>query len=177
LFRQARECGISPKAIRRAGKSLGLTPRKRAFDSPWFWQLGAKEDCRRDDEVGQTQTEKFGQDGKVGESETRQSAESRRAGGVSLRVTRQSAERGNRAADLSKPQDRMTTQRYPEADASGSPVAAFGSLVNACRSPADDSGWPVEADEDGRTWLEKLGQDGEVGPPLGDFADAEPLAV
>jgi hypothetical protein len=71
----------------------------------------------------------------------------------------------------------MAMQRYPEADASGSPVDAFGSLVNACRSPADDSDWTVETDEDGRTWLEKLGQVGEVASPLGDFADAEPLAV
>jgi hypothetical protein len=170
LFRQARECGISPKALRRAGKNLGLTPRKRAFDSPWIWQLGAKEDCRRDDEVGQTQTEKLGQDGEVGESETRPSAASRRAGGVSLRGTRQSAEHGDTAVDRSKPQDRMATRRHPEADASGSPA-------DACRSPADDSDWSVETDEDGRTWMEELGQVGEVGSPLDDFADAEPLAV
>ncbi|HXT58880.1 MAG TPA: AAA family ATPase [Pirellulales bacterium] len=157
LFRQARECGISPKALRRAGKTLGLTPRKRAFDGPWIWQLGADDDRRQSGEDGQAQMGNLGQDGEVGELETRRSAESRRAGGVSLRVGGQSAERGD-AAEQSESQDGMATQRHPEANASGSPA-------DACRSSADDSGRPVEGDEHSRAQMEKLGQDGEVGPP------------
>ena len=40
LFRQARDCGISTKTLRRAAASLGLSPRKTSFDGPWQWQLG-----------------------------------------------------------------------------------------------------------------------------------------
>ncbi|HUY93579.1 MAG TPA: AAA family ATPase, partial [Pirellulales bacterium] len=39
LFRQARDCGISTKTLRRAAQSLGLSPRKTSFDGPWQWQL------------------------------------------------------------------------------------------------------------------------------------------
>ena len=39
LFRQARECGIATKTLRRAAESLGLSPRKSSFDGPWQWQL------------------------------------------------------------------------------------------------------------------------------------------
>jgi hypothetical protein len=40
LFRQARECGIATKTLRRAAESLGLAPRKTSFDGPWQWELG-----------------------------------------------------------------------------------------------------------------------------------------
>ena len=41
LFRQARDCGISTRTLRRAADSLGLAPRKSSFDGPWQWQLAA----------------------------------------------------------------------------------------------------------------------------------------
>ena len=40
LFRQARECGISTRTLRRAAQSLGLSPYKASFDGPWQWRLG-----------------------------------------------------------------------------------------------------------------------------------------
>jgi transcriptional regulator with XRE-family HTH domain len=83
LFRQARECGISPKALRRAGKTLGLTPRKRAFDGPWIWQLAADDGIESGSpfegaEACQAPLEKLGQVGEVGPPKARRSLGFRR---------------------------------------------------------------------------------------------------
>lgn len=40
LFRQARECGIATRTLRRAAQSFGLSPRKTSFRGPWQWRLG-----------------------------------------------------------------------------------------------------------------------------------------
>ena len=40
LFRQARDCGIATRTLRRAAQSLGLSPRKTSFRGPWQWQFG-----------------------------------------------------------------------------------------------------------------------------------------
>ena len=43
LFSQARDCGISPRTLRRAASSLGLSPHKSSFRGPWQWRLGQSE--------------------------------------------------------------------------------------------------------------------------------------
>ncbi len=53
LFRQARSCGISAKTLRRAGKSLGLKPRKRGFQGPWEWGGEKSEVGMRKSEKGE----------------------------------------------------------------------------------------------------------------------------
>ncbi|HUY91248.1 MAG TPA: hypothetical protein VMV10_21095, partial [Pirellulales bacterium] len=47
LFRQARDCGISTRTLRRAAQSLGLSPHKAGFRGPWQWSLGEPEHDRR----------------------------------------------------------------------------------------------------------------------------------
>ncbi|HVW38068.1 MAG TPA: AAA family ATPase, partial [Pirellulales bacterium] len=53
LFRQARECGIATKTLRRAAESLGLSPRKSSFDGPWQWKLDESSAERGAESAGQ----------------------------------------------------------------------------------------------------------------------------
>ncbi|HUY35734.1 MAG TPA: AAA family ATPase [Pirellulales bacterium] len=43
LFRQAAECGIAVKTLRRAATQLGITPYKESFHGGWFWSAAASE--------------------------------------------------------------------------------------------------------------------------------------
>ena len=45
VFKECKQAGLSEKQVRRAGKKLGITPKKIGFSSGWMWELPKHEDA------------------------------------------------------------------------------------------------------------------------------------
>ncbi|WP_297477414.1 AAA family ATPase [Ferrovum sp.] len=64
--REARQAGISDKALRRARERLGITPRKTAFSGGWTWELST-EDAPNPQDAPLKEEGIFGIEGHLGE--------------------------------------------------------------------------------------------------------------
>lgn len=46
VFSECKQAGLSPKQVRRAGKKLGIVPKRTSFSGHWTWALSSHEDAQ-----------------------------------------------------------------------------------------------------------------------------------
>ncbi len=51
VFKECKQAGLSEKQVRRAGKKLGISPKKTGFNSGWMWELPKHEDAPADEDA------------------------------------------------------------------------------------------------------------------------------
>lgn len=134
LFRQASDCGIAARTLRRAAQSLGLSPHKTSFRGPWQWQLGepgangqsAAAESGEPEASGRVSAPGAESRLSLGESRSSRGSTSNRGRASRSRAAQDGQPRGGvlAAAESGEPLE-------TEADASGLPSARG---VNGCES-------------------------------------------